>query len=91
MEASLPPIACVSWSSETSALLFFLTLDTAGAASHFTVELLSFFNQNSFSSEQSTNKNKSTIRIKYTNPNTFPVRKLHQYTNSCSGLAPDGN
>lgn len=70
MEASLPPIACISWSSEVSDLLFFLTLDT-DAASDFSVELLFFLDQNSFSNEHSINKSKNTTRIKYMNLRMF--------------------
>jgi len=75
MEASLPPIACISWSSEASGLLFFLTLDSA-AASHFSVELLFFLDQNSFSNEQSINKSKNTIRIKHMNLKRFSITLL---------------
>lgn len=63
MDASLPPIACISWSSEVSHLLFFLTLDTP-VSSHFIVELF-FFDQNSFSSEQPINKIKNKIKTEY--------------------------
>lgn len=71
MEASLPPIACTSRSSEVSDLLFFLTLDTDDDDSHFSVELLFFPDQNSFSNEQSINKSKNAIRIMHESKKLF--------------------
>lgn len=59
MEASLPPIACIAWSSEISDLLFFLKLHIAAAVSLFSVELRFFLDQKSFSNEQSTNKSRT--------------------------------
>lgn len=75
MEASLPPIACISLSSEVSDLLFFPTLDTVDAL-HFSVELLFFLDQNSSSNEQSVNKSKNTVRVTHMNLKTFSILLL---------------
>lgn len=76
MDASLPPIACISWSSEVSHLLFLLTLDTS-ASSHFIVEFFFFFfDQNSFSNEQSINKIKNKIKTEYMILQKFSIMLL---------------
>lgn len=75
MDASLPPIACISWSSEVSHLLFLLTLDTP-ASSHFIVELFFFFDQNFFSNEQSINKIKNKIKTEYMTLQKFSIMLL---------------